>query len=175
MTNEEIFDFFVDILRENHKRRIKLSGLPAHISEGISQISRNMVVWLGQCDSQSDLRDLSQRIAKHFGDIGNELRLKMYDKKLGFTVIPAIQVYNYIVSAIEIVADYFQKEIPEELFWDDEDDDIQDIDDSPIAEVEPLKKTQKKAEKNDKTIDLLESINTKLDKLINIIEKSIGE
>lgn len=190
MTKQELMDFFVGILESNWPQKEKLGGTPANVNNSLSLLSRNITIQLGKFDCpEVDLSEIRGKLSEHFGNIGNELMPKTYDEKLMKIPIAAIQVYNYIVTAVEIVADYTGCDIPEDLFWDYEWDDNSDIAQEATEPPEPAekpKKSLKKAGKEDAKVEengyiaadlikLLTSIDQKLSIIADILTKTTTE
>ncbi len=180
MTRQELMDFFIEILNLNWAHKEKLGGLPSVVNNSLSQLAHNIISKLGQMDCPDvELDKIRTQLSEHFGGIGKELIQKSYNADLMKVPIPAIQVYNYLVTAVEIVAEHTDCEIPEALFWDfDWDDNVEEAQEPPPPPPQ-AKKVEKKAVKSEKNgdiavkiLELLHLIDQKLGVLIEIESKS---
>lgn len=172
MGNKEIFDIFVSALEANFQVRHKLSGIPLNVNNALGNFKLEITKRLLNLGKSELVDEVIEQTSIYFNELGSQLLLRSYSKDNGNDPnkpIEAVQVYNYLYTLVENIADLLCCEIPEHLFWDGEDD----IDNAIVAETaETLEKAEKSPKKKTQT-ELLEEINDKLSTIINILSKEI--
>lgn len=172
MENKEIFSIFVSALEANFQVRHKLSGIPLNVNNALGNLKMQIVRHLSTLDSSELVGEVMNQVSAYFNELGNQLLLMSYSKDNGNDPnkpIEAAQVYNYIYTLVENIADLLCCEIPEHLFWDGDDD----IDDAIVAETAEKDEKAEKSPKKKTQTELLEEINDKLSTIINILSKEI--